>query len=313
MSYAERAMQEPGEKQFTERRDPHYYDLKALVNPDYDRQTWSLVEQLQKGQITKEEAHDSFMQMLIETASIDTKTGLNKKEAVMIKLSRLMEYSGNQDIPLTVVYMDADNFRKINNEISHDAGDRAIIAIAEAIKEATRDSDIQGRLSEEIQEQPKSNGNESHARMGGDEFTLILPDATEEEALLVLARFRANLLQLANTKVPEYQVKFGTPLTVSCGVAQYNPKVDPTSSDLINRAEIAMKQSKKEGYGEVKIAKSIEIPDLSTPETFEDWLAKNVQDEIKQQRYKDMVELWREKAVSEQEIAQRLQQDLISN
>lgn len=243
------------EKLGLEQRKRHDPGLEALLNPDYKQEVAEILNQVEKGTLGTEPAHKRIIQMLVETASRDEMTCLLLGKAMTIKLERLMEYSRTTSTPLTVIYMDGDNFREINNQIGHEAGDKTIRAIADALREATREDDIQVRLSKEVEEEEFTNQKTHEARMGGDEFAVALPDTTAEQAIAVLGRFREKLAKHTED-VPQYEQKFGQSLTVSAGIAQYDPLTDNYPSDLINHAEKAMRESKLNGKGGVQIAEN---------------------------------------------------------
>lgn len=248
MRYPERRMDQLIEdsERLMERRKFYDPNLESLLEPDCGRlRVRTILEQVKEGRLDIGAAESELVNMLVETASTDQKTGLYLGEAVRIKLARLIEHSQETGIPLTVVYLDGDNFREINNQLDHATGDKAISVIADALRETTRETDIQARLNEEGKQKHPVNREKSQARMGGDEFLIVLPGTTEEQANTVINRFRGNLLRLAELHIPEYQTTFGSPMTVSVGVAQYKPDLDSTPLALITRAETAMKQSKQ--------------------------------------------------------------------
>lgn len=248
-------LNQPEEGTSIERRTTgHDPKLKELVNPDYSPQINDILKQVQAGFLATESAHEAIMQMLTEIASEDRKTGLDLGEAVAIKLERLMKYSREESIPLTVVYLDADHFKRVNDVLGHDIGDVVIGVMAEALRQTTRDEDIQARLAQEPKNGSLYTGNNSQARMGGDEFIMVLPGANAGQAGEVLNRFRVKCSDLIEKDVPQYLSTFGSALTVSAGIAQYNPDPDQTPLDLIKRADAAMRESKQAGNGGVRVA-----------------------------------------------------------
>lgn len=252
MSYPQKEMVVGSEeKPGLERRRKHDPSLEALVNPNFSPQIKALLAQVQIGSLDPEQAHSQIIQMLTETASKDLKTGLLLKEAVELKLTRLMEYSQEHGIPLTLVYLDANGFKKINDhrELGHDVGDEAIKIIAKTLKETTRGYDIQARLSEETEQEDSLNKEESQARVGGDEFVMVLPEANAVQAIKVVSRFQEKLSKRIESDIPEIKIILGFPLNISAGIVQYNPQIDHDPNSLIKRAEKAMYHSKQGGYG----------------------------------------------------------------
>lgn len=229
------------------KRDP----LEALINPNFSPRIKALFAQVQTGGLDPEQAYSRIIQMLTETASRDLKTGLLLKEAVELTLKGLMEYCQKHRIPLTIVYLDANGFKKINDhpELGHDVGDEVIKIIAKTIKETTRGYDIQARLSEEAEQEDGLNKEGSPARVGGDEFLIVLPEASAVQAIKVVGRFQEKLYERIESDVPKIKAILGFPLKVSAGIIQYNPEIDRDPTSMIKRAEQAMYRSKKGGYG----------------------------------------------------------------
>ena len=123
-------------------------------------------------------------------ASQDQMTGLWNRATFFEHLSR-MERTGTS---YAVLVIDVDHFKYINDRYGHAEGDRALVTIASALKTATRKTDVV-------------------ARVGGEEFAVILIGATDNEALIVADRIRSgveaeNLVTIAGLHVP---------LTVSIG------------------------------------------------------------------------------------------------
>lgn len=230
-----------------ERRQKQNIELEALVHPNHTEQLDSIIRKVHSGEMGADEAIFAARQVLIEVASIDTKTGLKKAEALKIRLEPLMRYAERSQTPLIIVYIDGDDFKEINDTLGHDVGDVAIFALAQAIKNSTRDSDLQSRLQDEgpITEE-ETDLDKEHARMGGDEFTIVLPDTTAQEAQsVVLPRTKSRFREIAASDLPEYQDRFGHPVTFSAGIAEFDPRIDLTPADFITRAETAMRHAKE--------------------------------------------------------------------
>ena len=141
-------------------------------------------------------------------------------KALEEELERGMRYGS----PFALLFMDADNFKDINDRLGHVYGDRVLKALGEAIASSLRSADIA-------------------ARYGGDEFTVILPETQVEGAVRVAERIRAKVEALGKTLGVE-------PLSLSVGLAVF-PLDGITSEDLVRRADWAMYQAKKMGGNRV--------------------------------------------------------------
>jgi len=130
--------------------------------------------------------------------------------------------------PLSLVMLDLDRFKQLNDSSGHDAGDAALRLLAQCFKEQLR-------------------GPDSAARFGGDEFALILPQANSEGAKLVSERLRARIEQLT---IGEY----GS-LSASMGIATF-PTDAASRAELLAAADAALYAAKRDGRNRVCIAES---------------------------------------------------------
>jgi len=173
--------------------------------------------------IAEKEALNKANQQLELLANNDALTGLANRRHLQTVAQTLMSLSGRNGQPLSLMVCDMDKFKEVNDTHGHDMGDRAICHIADCLRKAVREIDIV-------------------ARFGGDEFVLLLPGITSDEALAVATRLR-NLI--ANTPI------FSTngerlSLTLSCGIAQREPN-DRLLEDLFQRADARLFSAKQNG------------------------------------------------------------------
>ena len=158
----------------------------------------------------------------------DQLTGaLNRRglDAAFDRESRRVERSHES---LCVAVLDIDNFKRLNDTMGHQVGDKALLHLCHVIKEALRPSD-------------------SVARYGGEEFVLILPDITLAEAALTVERLQREL-----TKQFFMHENDRILVTFSAGVAQLG--TDESQEELIGRADKAMYQAKQTGKNRVVVA-----------------------------------------------------------
>lgn len=126
----------------------------------------------------------------------------------------------------SIVTLDIDNFKAINDNFGHDVGDKVIIEITRISTSMLRKNDIFGRL-------------------GGEEFIILLPNTSREVATQVAKRLCHEITQ-ASIKVADKLVTF----TVSCGVTESVPG-DESSEPFIKRADLALYEAKKTGRNKV--------------------------------------------------------------
>ena len=162
-------------------------------------------------------------------ASTDPLTGLLNHRAFHARLDEGIARAGRGGRPLALLLVDLDDFRAINNSHGHQAGDRALVAIAAALRGSLRAGDSAGRY-------------------GGDEFAAILPEADLPEALAVAERARAAVAGIA---LPAGDATIRA--TTSLGVAAL-PRHACTRDELIAAADQAAYAAKDAGKDCVRVS-----------------------------------------------------------
>lgn len=156
-------------------------------------------------------------------ADIDELTGLYNRRAWTVRLLALQELRhGGQTF--SVLFLDLDLFKELNDRFGHEAGDSALRVLARVMREELREQDIIGRY-------------------GGEEFVVALPGADRAHAMRVAERIRQRLQDLA-TADPAHAMR-----TVSIGVATLHTDEDTTT--LLKRADEAMYAAKAAGRNRV--------------------------------------------------------------
>jgi diguanylate cyclase (GGDEF)-like protein len=156
-------------------------------------------------------------------ASIDTLTGLANRRGVTRALADTMTLvrSGGS---CAVLLLDVDHFKSINDLLGHQTGDRALAQIGRIIAENIRGGDVAGRF-------------------GGEEFLVLLREASRERTLQVAERLRA-AIQSGGLAYAD-----GKPVTISIGVAYARESDGP--NDVVERADRALYRAKDGGRNRV--------------------------------------------------------------
>jgi diguanylate cyclase (GGDEF)-like protein len=167
---------------------------------------------------------------LNRNAYVDELTGLANRRRMLQVARRLFERCRADGLPLSVLYIDADRFKEINDRFGHDRGDQALRHLAGIIETHVRPADGVGRL-------------------GGEEFIAVLPGAALEEALQVAERIRA---AAASSPLQEL------PITVSIGVASSQHHEDFRL--VLNAADACVLAAKRQGRNRVEFDGMRESP-----------------------------------------------------
>lgn len=153
------------------------------------------------------------------TARTDYLTGIHNKRQFIEQLGLELKRASRLQYPVSMVYIDLDNFKMVNDDLGHEAGDRQLALIAQTIAGLVRKTDL-------------------FARLGGDEFGLFLPDTDQARARPVLEKIES--------KVSQELRRLHSPVTLSIGVITYhNPPQDPRA--IIQAADALMYQAKQTG------------------------------------------------------------------
>ncbi len=137
---------------------------------------------------------------------------------------QMFSLAKRNDEPLSVMMLDIDRFKKINDTYGHQTGDKVIESFAEIVRSIKRESDIA-------------------CRYGGEEFILLLPKTAIEGAAELAQRIRQTIEAKPVTSSMGESVHF----TVSVGVSEADYEKDSTIEAVIKRADDAMYRAKREG------------------------------------------------------------------
>jgi diguanylate cyclase (GGDEF)-like protein len=156
---------------------------------------------------------------LWDMAVTDSLTGFYVRRYFMVKLQEEIHRAERYNQEISVIMVDLDCFKNINDTYGHDAGDRALETISHFLKKSIRDVDAIGRY-------------------GGEEFVILVPDADKDAAFGLAERLRVELAKVKLHNMP--------PITVSLGIATY-PTDGTDVEDLIRKADAAMYAAKRAG------------------------------------------------------------------
>jgi diguanylate cyclase (GGDEF)-like protein/PAS domain S-box-containing protein len=155
-------------------------------------------------------------------AQHDSLTGLFNRRRFQEELSYRLAYSYRYNSPGALFVGDLDKFKETNDTRGHAAGDEALVSTAKVLGAELRRTDIS-------------------ARLGGDEFAVLLPQIDSAEVPRIAQK-------LVDAVAKEFTAqKVAPPITMSLGVATFNPPADVRPDDLINRADRAMYEAKRCG------------------------------------------------------------------
>jgi diguanylate cyclase len=175
-----------------------------------------------------EERIKTLEQELMQVSELvreDQLTGALNRRGLDETLDRELKRADRNKAPLCVALLDIDNFKKLNDSLGHQAGDRALTHLTQVIKDTLRPSDAVGRY-------------------GGEEFVIILPDTDLEAGVEALQRLQRDLTKKFFLHNNERIL-----VTFSAGVALRG--ADEDQEDLLGRADKAMYQAKQTGKNRV--------------------------------------------------------------
>jgi diguanylate cyclase (GGDEF)-like protein/PAS domain S-box-containing protein len=171
-------------------------------------------------------------QQLEHRAHHDILTGLGNRGLLMVQLRQALEKARRSNGGLAVLYFDLDNFKHVNDTFGHDAGDTLLITIADRLRSGAR-------------------AGETVARIGGDEFIVVLEDFTpERQAQDVLKRLSATLCESVTIHGIELHP------SASIGMALY-PQDGQTAEELLKAADFKMYLVKHDVHSESENAAAV--------------------------------------------------------
>lgn len=156
----------------------------------------------------------------LQMATTDDLTSCLNRRGFLLLAQHTLNLCIRQKMPATLVFIDLNKFKSINDEFGHAEGDRALINFSHQISELCRETDV-------------------FARLGGDEFVALFPNTSTRDVELIVARL--------DKQVAKYNqhAKRGYDLTYSTGIVEFNVGIHTDIESLLGDADARMFDSKK--------------------------------------------------------------------
>ncbi len=169
-------------------------------------------------------------EQLVEAAVIDTLTGLTNRRGFDRRLAEEVARARRYDTPLSLVMMDLDSFKDINDKYGHATGDALLRAVGVLLNAELRTADVA-------------------VRFGGDEFALILPNTPKTDAWAVAEKIRTSIAQLGIYAEDGTCVRTSS----SMGIAAVSERI-LHPADLMDTADKALYRAKRAGRNRVELS-----------------------------------------------------------
>jgi len=169
---------------------------------------------------------------VLQLATQDELTDLSNRRGFMQLAQHSLYLCARQNIPASLAFLDLDLFKPINDTFGHEEGDRALMTFSHLMKRQCRETDI-------------------CARMGGDEFAILLADADRAQAEEVIDRFGQSLQDFNAEANRGYEIRF------SHGIVEFHPEEHQSITELLSAGDALMykdKRSKCEDSRSVSLA-----------------------------------------------------------
>lgn len=161
----------------------------------------------------------------------DVLTGQYNRRYFLAIGGRILKQSTRSGRPASLAILDLDHFKSVNDQFGHDVGDAVLRETAQCMGREVRETDL-------------------IARLGGEEFVILLPEASQEDGRLVAERVR---LAIAGLSIPVEDPVREIHVTASLGLAEVKPSLDSLNT-LLKRADRALYHAKASGRNRVVLA-----------------------------------------------------------
>ncbi len=169
----------------------------------------------------------SYFDRVTQLAYIDGLTGIHNRRFFEMRIVEELERAGRSHQKMSVIMVDIDNFKRLNDEFGHLLGDEVLRAVSSLMKQQLRKHDMV-------------------CRYGGEEFVIVLPDTSGENAQRVAEKLRRQIETHYFPGVPR-------PVTISCGVADY-PEHGLSRDEIVSAADAALYSAKQAGRNRIRPA-----------------------------------------------------------
>lgn len=166
---------------------------------------------------------DKSLEQTVESGTRDTLTGLYLRRVFDFYLEREIIKASRYSEPLSLIMLDIDNFKSVNDNYGHQTGDKILKQVGRIVLKTCRQTDLA-------------------ARYGGEEISVVLPATPMEEAFVLAERLRKEIYDFYHSKQPT--------VSVSIGISSFNQQTN-SSTNLIGEADKALYQAKSSGKNRV--------------------------------------------------------------
>ena len=181
-------------------------------------------------QLRRKQYQDTLRSVLEESVDLSTKdslTGLFNRRYFDIHIKQMSDKIRNSDRTMSIMVLDVDHFKKVNDTYGHPAGDAVLKRLSHTLKSSFRVTDL-------------------IARYGGEEFVVLLGDVDIKQGKMIARKIR-DTIKNTNFTIPEHKKPLKK--TISIGVAEFNHK--ESLKNFIMRADKALYKAKKSGRNAV--------------------------------------------------------------
>lgn len=162
----------------------------------------------------------------------DSLTGLFNRRYFLSRATKYIDRARGTSQPFSILFLDLDHFKRVNDGYGHEAGDRVLVAVCQLLLKMIRDTDFA-------------------ARLGGEEFCIVFPNTSMDEAWLISERIR-RAIELESIRLSDGKM---LSVTISAGVADLISNDDSDDlTQLMARADKALYEAKNSGRNRIKTA-----------------------------------------------------------